>query len=364
MSSHSRRAVGPLTLPMLGRVFDELSLGLHTRCGARELRITAASAVTILDHCTRGLPLAMRDFDVVLFAERRVTQAWAEGLGEALSSPSLEYVPRLSWPRDRAHPDHPGRDWRAGWGLIFDAAGLEVDLSLFHDAEAHELNGLLDIHRVRLPLACAPGAFSRSCIALHGTAPEAAVASGLVEDPHGGYASWRARTARVVAWEAVALRPIQCAIRVVRDFVQKLGRDALPIELAAGLRRHLAAGSPLDTRALDARNLLKVLGDLDAARELALLGQLGAFAAWLPSLDESLRRLGVAGIEATFDAPAASTQPRVEARLLALLNLPGLRPRDRDALLEAVATLEQALVDRIRSALGPTDRPRRAPTSP
>lgn len=362
MSTRMRRAPSPLTLSWLQPVIDELCCGLHHTYGTHELRICAGTALALADHCFHGTPLTMRDFDLVLFADRRVTKSWARALADALSSPTLTFMPQHFWPRDRACARTPGHPWRAGWGVLFDAGGLELDLSLFHDEAAHETNGLLDINRVRLPMACEAGAFADLCEQLRSTTPEQAIARGLIEDPHGGYANWRARSAAIVGHEAIALEPIQSAIRIVRDFIQKLGCERLPAPLSADLRAALARGTSLDTRVLDARNLLKVLGDLDAARELALLVELEAFSGWLPSLHLALQHEGPAGLEAMFATPELSGREQVEARLLALLSLEGINPRDRGELLDALAVLEGPLVVRMVDALQLSIRPPNAQT--
>ncbi|MEM6794957.1 MAG: hypothetical protein AAF725_13340 [Acidobacteriota bacterium] len=191
----------------------------------------------------------------------------------------------------------------------------------------------------------------RATLELLGTlAPREAVDRGLIQDPWGGYEAWQRRTARVVtvAWPGIRLEPIQGSIRVVRDYVRRLGRDRLDPQLERRLRRAVLAGSDLDTGYLDARNLLKVLSDPTAARELKLLERLGVFEVWLEGLGEQLADLDIASLESmlTIEDPS---KPWVEQRLVSLLT--PLAAPAREAVLQAVAVPEREVSERVRRRL-------------
>ncbi|MEM1182217.1 MAG: hypothetical protein AAGM22_27965 [Acidobacteriota bacterium] len=340
MSFSHRGGAANLNLETLSAVSDLLLAGLEERYGYDTLWITAGSAVAVLDACLHGEPLRMRDFDLVLLAEREVTREWAGDLGEGLDRVGLRYIPRYLWTRQRFHPERPSEPWVAGWGVIFDARGLEVDLSIYHDAAAHDTNGLLDIHRVRIPIN-RTRPLRRVVEALRTGSFEGAVAAGLVKDPWRGYAAWRRRSAKVVCWPPIELEPIQGAIRIVRECVQKLGQTTLDPALASDLRGAIQRGSSLDTAHLDSRNLLKVLGDDAAARELTLLAELGIFEDWLPGLGERILNLGFSALAERLREKEGTSVPRVAARLAALLG--PMAPKDRRAVLNAVALMEQGL---------------------
>lgn len=345
MSFHRRTDSCPPTLSTLDQIVNELSQGLQKR-GYQSLLVTAASATALLDHCFEAHPLYMRDFDLVLLADRRVTREWITELGESLSSPTLRFIPRYVWPRQRCHPQHPGKPWNAGWGIVFDADGLEVDLSIFHDAEAHDTNGLLNIHRIRLPLT-QERPLSRLAEDLQHSTPAEALAAGWFEDPWDGYAGWRQRRAQVVAWHSIALEPIQGAIRIVRDSVQKLHQRRLQPSIARGLRRCIQRGTEVDTAYLDMRNLLKVLTDGEAARELEILEELGAFDRWLPALGRQIADLGFEALTEILDVQDPSC-PWVEARLRGLLTQ--LTELERTEVIQAVALPEPRLAAKLERA--------------
>lgn len=350
MSFTRRSDACPPTLSTLDQIADELLQGLENQ-GYRSLLITAASATALLDHCFESHPLYMRDFDFVLLANQQVTREWITELGESLSSPSLQFIPRYVWPRQRCHPEHPGEPWNAGWGIVFDADGLEVDLSIFHHAEAHDTNGLLNIHRIRLPLTRQRPLRQLADDLRHST-PSEALAAGWFEDPWDGYASWRQRRARVVAWHSIELEPIQGAIRIVRDYVQKLHQRRLHPSIARGLRHCIQRGSQVDTAYLDMRNLLKVLTDVEAARELEILEELGVFDAWLPALGRRIAELGFEALADLLDVQDPSC-PWVEARLRDLLAQ--LTEAERTEIIQAVALPEPRLAARLERDPGSQD---------
>lgn len=361
MSFDRTHVSSSLTIPILDSILDGLLDGLAEHFGYGSLLLTAASATALLDHCFDDQPIRMRDFDLVLLAGRRVDRPWANEIGQTLSSPGLRFLPRHLWPRQRCHPDRPSEPWLAGWGFLLDADGFEVDLSIYHDAQAHDTNGLLDIHRVRIPIGRSPestaragstdprGPIARIVEELRGMSVEEALASDRIEDPWNGYPAWRRRTARVVNWPAIRLEPIQCAIRIVRDYVQKLERKELDAELAAGLRRAIDEGSALDTAHLDTRNLLKVLTDRTAAQELRLLEGLGVFRRWLPGLDRCLGGTDPGLLERWLDVQDPAT-PWVEARLHTLLTR--MSPGEQSEVLAAVALPEQELAESLGQRLG------------
>ena len=341
-----------LTLRRLDAIVQEILAGLAD-FGYDHLLITAGSAVTILDACLHGEPLRMRDFDLVLLADREVTRRWADKLGRSLDSPHLKYIPRYLWTRSRFHPERPHEPWNAGWGLIFDADGLEVDLSIYHDAAAHETNGLLDIHRVRLPVS-SHRPLGQLTAALARQPFESAIEKGLVEDPWSGYSAWRARRTRVVCWPPIHLEPIQGAIRVVRESVQKLKRTRLDPELANELSRAIRAGTSLDTAHLDSRNLLKVLGDEAAAVELLILEDLGVFEHWLSGLGRRISKLGRLNLTQLLSRREPST-PWALTRLGNLLQ--DMTPADRHEVIETVGLMEEKLAAQLRQRLTTATRP-------
>lgn len=283
-----------LPVRRLSSIVSRLTDRLRDEFGLTRLCIGGASAPALLDHLFAGNPLRMRDFDLVMVADRTVEQDLARQIGQALDSPELRFLPRYVYPRSRSRGETVL--WIAGWGLIWDAKGVEVDLSIFHDDDAHDLNGLLNIDRIRVPLR--PGKTLNEVAAemLVAGCPDAAIASGLIDDPWGGYASWVHRSPVIVGWRAVQASPIECAIRIVRACASKLHLGHLHPELADPLRAAILQGHDGGDRFLRVRNIVKLLHDDRAGAELEMMHSLGAFAQWLPELGDVITRLGHGGL--------------------------------------------------------------------
>ncbi|MFP5245240.1 MAG: hypothetical protein ACLGH0_01005 [Thermoanaerobaculia bacterium] len=278
----------------LSSIVSLLTDRLRDEFGLTRLCIGGASAPALLDHLFAGNPLRMRDFDLVMVADRTVEEDLARRIGQALDSPELRFLPRYVYPRSRSRGETVL--WIAGWGLIWDAKGVEVDLSIFHDDDAHDLNGLLNIDRIRVPIR--PGKTLNEIAAemLVAGCPDAAIASGLIDDPWGGYASWVHRSPVIVGWRAVQASPIECAIRIVRACANKLHLNHLHPELADPLRAAILQGHMRGDRFLRVRNFVKLLHDDRSGAELEMLHALGVFAHWLPEVGDTIAKLGHGGL--------------------------------------------------------------------
>jgi len=308
----------------------------------------------------------MRDFDMVLVADRIVEQELARRIGESLDSPEMRFLPRYVYPRRRSRSEREEL-WVAGWGLLWDGHGVEVDLSIFHDQAALGLNGLMNVDRILIPLSAGGSLNEIAAAMLTAGSAEAAVASGLVDDPDGGYASWSHRAPVIVAWNAIHASPIECAIRIVRTCVNKLHLTHLHAELSDPLRAAVLLGHERGDRFIRVRTIVKLFHDDRAGVELEMLHELGTFVHWLPEIGDVIDRLGHSGLTAVFaqaDREGRKDQNHHAAfakageqggdevsalRIEALLLLMPARKRER--LLEEIAIAEPMFADLVRSQL-------------
>jgi hypothetical protein len=287
-----------LPVRRLSVILSRVASELRDSFGLTRLAIGGASAPAVLDHLFTGSALKMRDFDLIMVADRPVEQDLARRIGEAVDSEDLRFMPRYVYPRPRSRGD--GELWEAGWGLIWDAQGVEVDLSIFHDNAALELNGLMNVDRILIPFSAETSLNDIAARMLTAGSAEAALELGLVDDPCGGYASWVHRAPVIVAWNAIRASPVECAIRIVRACANKLHLAHLHPELADPLRAAIIQGHGRGDRFLRVRNLVKLFHDDRAGAELEMLHALGAFQHWLPEVGEAIERLGHGGLIAAF----------------------------------------------------------------
>ena len=291
---HEMKAV---SIARLGPIVDRVRPVLRA-AGLTDVAVGGASAPALLDHLFAGRELRMRDFDLVVVAGRPVDAELLRRIGEALDAPDFRFLPRYVYPRRRARGG--SELWTAGWGAIWDALGVEVDVSVFHDEAALELNGLMDVDRILVPVPDGVSLAKAAGRLLHAGSADAARAAGLVVDRCGGYAGWTSGAPALVATHAVHASPIESAIRIVRTCATKLGLERLDERLAAPLRIAIRQGHQRGDRFLRVRNVVKLLHDPQAGVELEMLHALGAFSHWLPEIGDLVDHLGPGSLAALF----------------------------------------------------------------
>lgn len=343
--------------------------------GLTDVAIGGSSAPALLDHLFAGRALQMRDFDLMVVAGRPVEAELLRRIGEALDTPDFRFLPRYVYPRRRARggPEL----WTAGWGAIWDALGVEVDVSVFHDEAALELNGLMNVDRIRIPVGGAPGLVDAGFVdaglvdvvagLLRCGSGAAALAAGLVVDRSDGYAGWTSAAPSLVATHAVFASPIECAIRVVRTCAAKLGLEHLDERLASPLRAAIRDGHQRGDRFLRVRNVVKLLHDAQAGVELEMLHELGAFDRWLPEIGDLVDRLGPGSLSRLFAeaeraerwtpahravfAEAGEQGGDAVSRLHLEALLLQMTPAARESLLDEVAVAEPTFAALVRAKL-------------
>lgn len=288
-----------LSVRQLSAILATVASELRQRFGLTRLAIGGGSAPALLDHLFSGTALRMRDLDLVLIADRPVEEELARAIGEALHSPEMRFLPRYVYPRRRSR-ENCSNLWVAGWGVIWDVRGVEVDLSIFHDAQALDLNGLMNVDRIRIPFGTDASLNEIAAKMLMAGSPEKAIAAGLVEDPAGGYFGWTHRSPSIVAWNAILASPIECAIRIVRACAHKLHLSHLRPELADPLQYAIARSPDNGDRFIRVRSLVKLFHDDRVGAELEMLHELGGFLHWLPEIGAVIDRLGHGGLHTIF----------------------------------------------------------------
>ncbi len=287
-----------LPVRRLSSILAPIASALRSNFGFARLAIGGGSAPALLDHLFAGNSLKMRDLDLLLIADRVVDEDLARRIGEFLDSPELRFLPRYVYPRLRSRGEV--EPWNAGWGLLWNANGLEVDLSIFHDDAALDLNGLMNIDRILIPLDSAERLNEIAAKMLIAGSAEHAAEAGLVHDPCGGYASWVHRAPAIVAWHDIHASPILCSIRIVRACASKLHLAHLHAELGDPLRAAILLGHGRGDRFVRVRNLLKLFHDDRAAAELEMLHEIGAFHHWIPEIGDVIEKLGHGGLASLF----------------------------------------------------------------
>lgn len=287
-----------LPVRQLSSILEVVAAELRSAFGLTKLAVGGGSAPALLDHLFSGSALRMRDFDLVLVADRPVDKELAVRIGEALDSPDLRFLPRYVYPRRRSRGEP--ELWLAGWGCLWDVHGTEVDLSIFHDDAALDLNGLMNVDRIRIPLPAHTSLNGVAAEMLTAGSADAAIRAGLACDPCNGYESWVDRSPRIVAWSAIRASPIECSVRIVRTCASKLLISRLPPEMADPVRDIIAEGHERGDRFIRVRTLVKLLHDDRAGAELEMMHDLGIFRHWLPDVGDKIERLGQGGLTTLF----------------------------------------------------------------
>ncbi len=353
-----------LPVALLSSIASAITTVLRDRFGLSRVWVGGGSAPALLDYLFKGEALRMRDLDLVMVANRPVDETLARQIGEAVDSPDLQFLPRYLYPRMRSRGGEGL--WLAGWGVLWNAHGFEVDLSIFHDHTALELNGLMNCDRIRIPLPAEIALKDIAATMISIGDAQRSFGDGLAEDPCGGYPSWVHRAPVIVAWNSIHAAPIECAIRIVRLCVNKLQLVHLRAELADPLRAAIADGRERGDRFVRVRNLLKLFHDDRAGVELEMMHSLGAFDGWLPDIADLIERVGDGGLtllfaesdrakwdidhRALFARSGEQGGDAVSAKRLEALLL-GMPAAGRDCVLQEVAIAEPTFAALVRNQM-------------
>ncbi|NGX53619.1 MAG: putative nicotinate-nucleotide adenylyltransferase [Chlamydiae bacterium] len=170
-------------------------------------------------------------------------------------------------------------DYVAGWGLHWIRSHGEIlDLSVYHRQEDLDLNGIFDIDTVMIPLKW-DATLLEFAQRLREVSYEQLVEEGRVYDRYQGYSHWVNGEIEIVNWLDIESDPLLKIMRVVRTLF-KMERDHFTPEEEENFA-YLLKNSQVKNPLQMTRNLLKLLEDKDAAKELALLQEAHLFEKWL-----------------------------------------------------------------------------------
>lgn len=256
----------------------------HQIYGSDEIYIAGGTARALIQHALIGTPFEFRDFDIVLSANQEVTAETARSMGLILeksglgkfSAENLRSRPRFNPALEQA----AAAKYNAGFGFyMISQDSIEFDISVFHSEEALNLNGILDVDKIRIKIG--PNENLAELIS------DKAKFLARIHDPAGGLdAILRGGIPKIVKWEALKADPTNVTIRVIRGFAKF---NALPVDEFQSLKiRNLLQadkkGNPLQM----SRNLLKLLEDKDWAVEYRALVDVGLFSKHFKSFTAAL----------------------------------------------------------------------------
>lgn len=259
----------------LERWTQELINQLYTRYHAEEVYIGGGSARAFLEKIFEDKPLKFRDFDLVVNMNRKVTYGLAAKMGEELQSGVVgAFLQHELRPRPRTNPKDPtDLNYNAGYGFFFKGSKDILDLTLMHSHEDVRLNGVLNIDRLRVLLPKGVK-ISELSEAIQKLGYAGAVKEGLIDDPDKGYLAWIEQKLKILDMTQLLRDPLNITIRIIRGAAKI---DALPLDKKSKKEITFAIkNTPNELNQFQGlRNLIKLLEDPSAIKELQELYELG-----------------------------------------------------------------------------------------
>jgi len=210
---------------------------MHSRFGIDTVYIVGGSARSVLDATYGFQRLKMRDLDLFAVSNTRgrATRTLTGRLARQLAGLGYHKHPLENRLRGDPTRGKRGINNNAGYGFFLDRPGDEtvVDISLLHSPAALQLNGPLNIDRIKIPIRA-----GQSLIdvwkQMRGKPYHHLVQSGVVQDQDKGYIGWRTGRLKLVnpgdIWADVErMKP-----RLVKSFLKAGAR--MPRALVRQLR--------------------------------------------------------------------------------------------------------------------------------
>lgn len=258
---------------------------LKENFGIEKVYITGGSSRTVLDHIIYDDPLVMRDLDLAIVLDETVSPEMASKIALKLESEEVGIFSRKDLrPRPRGNPNLEGQakfNYNAGYGFFWKREEKITDLTIFNDKSAMDLNGILDVDRVIIPLSSDDNLLEMSH-KIKATKPEELQKNALIIDKNNGYRSWRLKKPNIINMAELERDPHQVATRIVRSF-GKLSSEKMPKESIDILTKELKE-TPSIKKFQILRNLMKLLDDKNYLHELKTLFEIGFFKDSIPSL--------------------------------------------------------------------------------
>lgn len=247
--------------------------------GVEEFFIGGASSIALLDHVWYRADLVMRDLDIYVVRGQKVDESWARALAARLESKELGALASSGvTPHIRGNPHLAAPDryhYQSGWGFDLLHSDVSFDLTLYHSEAEISLNGLFDCDMVKIRMRTDQSLRDLITEELNRFSYDALMVKGVIYDPHGGYASWKAREANLKSWHEVERDPVVQTVRVVRT-LGKLGYRHVPAEIMRRLRPQIERRPEYSREKLE-KALRRVENDPWVTEEKRMLRELGFY---------------------------------------------------------------------------------------
>lgn len=300
---HSATAVNPSAASYAEELQLIVNVAKET-FGVDEVSIGGGTARSLVQHLLLGTPFVFRDFDIVFSANQEVTAAKVKEMGLILQKKGLgRFSEENLRPRPRYNPQLPAEQaakYNAGYGFyVISNEGMEFDVTVFHSEAAMDLNGILDIDKLRVRLDV-----NKSVADLFSNKN---LFQAAIVDPDGGLSVvLKGGNPKVSNWPAIQTDPTNAVIRVVRGLAKF---NALPVdELTARKIREFIQQDKKGNALQMSRNLLKLLEDKVWQSEFDALVKLGLFGSHFKSFASAL------------DNKAFLTSENINDRVFAMLD--------------------------------------------
>ncbi len=233
----------------------ELQTKLKRDFEIEEIYIGGASSVAILDHVWFRSPVILRDLDIYVVCGQKVDKGYAEIMAMTVQSDSLGMLDPVGvTPHIRGNPEKPSperENYLAGWGFNLFKGQSSMDVTLYHSESEMPLNGIFNFDMIKLRLRTDQSLADFARAELSQFSYEELLVRKAVQDPHGGYLSWKKKEPKVVNWHEVDRDPIVQAVRVVRS-LGKLGCGNVPSEIVRHVRPQIEKRTGYDKAKLEA----------------------------------------------------------------------------------------------------------------
>lgn len=273
-----------------GRLRD-IQNAVRKTCGADEIFLSGGGALSLLNHIFFGKPLMMRDTDIFVVLHRPIDKPEAERIAKALERefsgkyPLRKVDKRVGFNPNLFAPENTR--YAYAYSLGFESRYGDIEISLHANVEDMALQGLTSIDRIKIPLHSSISLEEHVRTRFSNRTYSDLVREGLIIDNFDGYSDWMRKTTKVLNWGDIALDTPRREMRVIRMFVQKLGRNDLPINVRTRLFLLMRnyQGNPQILA-----GLLKTLNHDRLGIELKIIDDSGLIAPWSEGLHREIQK--------------------------------------------------------------------------
>lgn len=296
----------------LDRTIERLQLALKDISGIEDLYICGGSAPAILDHIYRGVPLKMRDLDIVIIINDEVNGRDIQQFAYALENHKVgHFLTDTFKTRPRAPQGWSilaDTEYNAGFGFYLTTPDhLILDLSFFFYPENIHLNGLMNVDTTKILIR--KGESLEKFVAKAKTFTfDDLNHTGDIIDHNQGYQHWVEKNPEICNWIRVEADPLLHLFRLVHTLV-KMRMDQFPETTWKDLHNAVASAKPIHVKEMS-EHLLRTLHNEKAAVELKLLQDFGLFNQWIPAFGEKLKDMSIEEIAQFVENPLLSSKEK------------------------------------------------------